>query len=149
MDNIIKDRITTLLQRIEEREQKFGDSIYNSHTDPEHFLKWGRECFPNLEADFSVYLFLTSLVDGLNFNGLYIYGTTPNADYNIYDNNLDWWDVEYQKRYLFFADDSISWFCLEADSGIYYVLDKPSGSKMEQFETLGELLVRALETSLL
>jgi len=149
MDNNNTDRILELLHRIEEREQKFGDSIYQSCSDSEYFYKWVKECFPNLEADFSAYLFLTGIADGLNFNGLYIYGITPNSEYDIYENNLDWWDVEYQKRYLFFGDDSISWFCLEADSGIYYILDKPSGSKMEQFETLGELLISALETSLL
>jgi len=149
MDNNNTDRILELLHRIEEREQKFGDSIYQSCTDSEYFYKWVKECFPNLETDFSAILFLTRIADGFNHNGLYIYGLTPTKKYNIYESNLVWWENENQKRYLFFADYDISWYCLEVSSGFYYELDKPSGSKMEQFETLGELLISALETSLL
>ena len=140
-------QIRTLLEQIV---REIGDSVYISAEDKdiESFFEWTRKVLPELRSNLSGYIEFSKIADGLSFNGLYIYSIVPRSENNIYDSNEEWWDNERQKRYLFFADDSISWYCLEISSGVFYVLDKPSGERMEHFQSFDELICRALEAVL-
>jgi hypothetical protein len=142
--------MTTLLKQIDEEEQAFGDSIYQSCSDEEvsFFSAWVSQHFSIEENKLRDYIDFSRVANALNYNGLFVYGISKENEYSIFAMNEVWWDVETQKRYLFYADDSISWYCLDVSSGVFYVLDKPSGEKMEQYQTFDELLCCALEAAL-
>jgi hypothetical protein len=142
-------RINTALKKIKEEEEQWGESAYSSYNDTTgQFAKWLSTHFDTTQFSVAEYETLSSVADGVNFNGLFIYSLNPEDKHNIYDENEDWWENEELKRYLFFADDSISWYCYNSNTNTFDVLDKPSGDKMDEHSSVGELLAVALETSL-
>jgi hypothetical protein len=144
------DSMISMLARIEEEEQIIHRSIYNQISeDAIHYFKEWLKTRVCVELDYlDAMVAFAKLADGLNFNGLFIYSLDPTANHNIYDSNADWWEVEAQRQYLFFADDDISWYCVQLEDKEFWVLDKPSGERMESFDSLDALLTAALETSL-
>jgi len=145
-------KIKLLIDKIEEIENKFGGSIFNScnESDISAFQVWIDEINLKCSHELSGFIDISRIADGLTFNGLIIYSITPDDDENsIYSMNETWWENEHLSKYLFFADDSISWFCLEISTGIFRVLDKASGEKMEEYSSFNELICRAFETMLL
>jgi hypothetical protein len=145
------ETIKILLEKIEIKKQIIKKSIYHaiSQDDICFFSKW---CSKHFNIDSEVLSECTSLAeiaDGLNYNGLFIYSLKPDEENNIYETNDIWWENEEQRKYLFFADDSISWFCWNAEDRLFYILDKPSGEKMDNFVSFAEMMTVALETTLL
>jgi hypothetical protein len=142
-------QINEIIEQIDVLKRSFGRNVYSSakEEDEEKFLDWIKDIFRG-GMDLSSYVSFSRLANGLNHNGLFFYSITPQAKNNIYDSNEEWWEVEDHRKYLFFADDSISWYCMEILSGEYYVLDKPSGEKMKSFSSFNELLYCALEAAL-
>ena len=144
---MISKNILDKLQKIDEYENQFGDSIYKqpNKSDFLYFDEWVQKNFMQV-LNLSDYLELLNITNGLNFDGLFIYSIDVKDENNIFDANEIFWEVEDQKKYLFFGDDSISWFCLDIKNRRYYVLDKPSGSIIEVLSTFSELIDRALDS---
>jgi hypothetical protein len=93
------------------------------------------------------YMEMMDRSNGLNFNGLFVYSIDKNDEENsIFENNAIIWENEHQKAYLFFGDDSMSWYCLDIKEGNYCILDKPSGDVVERFDTLFGMFDKAFET---
>jgi hypothetical protein len=147
MNNEIKD----LLDKIEEEEKQYGDSVFAKNgkaneKEIEYFKKW---IVKYSNKGFPEYIDFVKIINGLNFNGLFLYSLNKKCEYNIYESNETWWDDdEEQKRYIFIGDNDISWFCLNKDNGKYYILDKPGGTIMNEYETFAEIIIKALKISL-
>ena len=138
------NEVYAIVERIDISKRRIGRSAYSSasENDEKEFLEWLSKISPDLKDSLSGYIAFSKIANGLNYNGLFIYSITPGAKYNIYSSNEEWWDVEEQKKYLFFADDSISWYCQEISSGAFYVMNKPGGEKMEQYKSFNELFMQ-------
>jgi hypothetical protein len=146
----MNNEITSLLNRIDEAKKIINKTVFHSCTEANEkkFLEWCGEYFQNTNIDLSDFMDLSKNADGLNFNGLFIYSLNPENEYNIYDSNIEWWENEEQKGYLFLADDDTSWYCVYMQSLEFWILDKPSGEKVKQCLSLNELLISALEITL-
>ena len=98
------------------------------------------------------YIKFLSVVNGLEFNGLILYGIDEsildrkNAQTvtGYIDSNEIWYENEWQKEYMFFGDADISWYCLDVSKNVFVELDKPSGSLMQEFENFEDMLEYAL-----
>ena len=101
--------------------------------------------FPNLTLNISEIISFSRAANGLNFNGLFVYSLTPDIENNIYESNSEWWNNEHQRKYLFLADDSISWYCVDTKEAAFLVLDKPSGERINKCKTFDELILIALD----
>ena len=99
------------------------------------------------------YYRLLETTNGLDSNGLSIYGSerTPIVGYTdrfiqgLVDANLNWWDLESHKRYIFFGDASMSLYVYDREDRKYQILDRSSNDVVEEFGTFEALIHRALE----
>jgi hypothetical protein len=139
------------VEQIESEKQTMGKSIYRSVSDQDitYFKNWFVIRFPQIEMDFATFIEFTKKSDGLNFNGLFVYSLSKKDTHNIYDENEEWWENEDRKKYIFFADDNISWYCFDTENKQYLILDKPGGEMMEQYSQFDEMFACALETAIL
>lgn len=93
--------------------------------------------------------------NGLDFNGTVIYGvdkqheSVEESSAGLLETNEIWYENEWQKRYIFFGDSSIAWYCYDRIERSYIELDKPSGSFIQSYECFDAMLDDALETTLL
>jgi len=144
------NRLKEVIEKIDLSQRVFDDTVYASinENDKAFFINWVNRICPNNKMDFSTFILFCEIANGLNNNGLFIYSIIQQSENNIYISNEDWWDVPENRNYIYFGDDDISWYCLEVSKGDYYVLDKPSGEKMHKYDSLEELLLFALTTSL-
>ncbi|MDR1450991.1 MAG: YrhA family protein [Helicobacteraceae bacterium] len=145
----MNEKINDLLDKIEEIEKEYGKNIYTqiekaNESEIKFFNDW---IVKYLENGFSEYIDFIKVINGLNFNGLYIYSLNKKINYNIYESNEIWRENELG-QYIFFADDDISWYCFNRNNGKYYLLDKPSGDIMNEYKTFDEIIIRALKISL-
>lgn len=95
--------------------------------------------------------------NGLDFNGLVIYG----VDVNLLDDhegeelqgfvetNKIWHENDWQKQYIFFGDSDTAWYCLDLKKEIYHALDKPSGTLIQAYDSFDSMFNEALQTALL
>ncbi len=143
---------TEILKQIEENLKKYGESLNSAASEIE--IKYLIE---NVKKMFEVdlpeqYVKFLRTVDGLDFDGLTIYGvdqslleTKPSEPvYGFIETNEVWYENEEQKKYLFFGDSDISWYCLNLSTGKYEVRDKPSGTVMEIYEDFDSMVKGAL-----
>jgi hypothetical protein len=150
-ESMMKEQIMDLLNKIEEDERKYEESIFNKNgkaNDKEinNFKKW---ILKHCENEFSEYNDFAKIINGLNYNGLFLYSLNKKSEYNIYKSNEEWWnDNEDIQEYIFFGDDDISWYCKNKNDGKYYILDKPDGSIMNEYGTFDEIIIKALHISL-
>ncbi|PGA10766.1 YrhA family protein [Bacillus toyonensis] len=146
-----------LILEIEKIEKSFNDKLNTPATDTEvHRLrKHLKEKFNvDLPSEYEEFL---KTVNGLDFNGLVIYGVDPSLldterDEQIcgfIDTNEIWYENEFQKEYLFFGVSNIAWFCKNLSEGTYLELDKPSGTVMKTYNDFNTMLEEALKTALL
>ncbi len=113
--------------------------------------KWSHIDIPNTYVEF------LNLINGLDFNGLVIYGVDKvllekeieEDVHGFIETNEYWYENEWQKQYLFFGDSDTSWYCYDLKEDQYVELDKPSGTLMQEFEGFGIMLDDALNTALL
>ena len=102
------------------------------------------------------YIDFLSLINGLEYNGLILYGidenivdkTNKQKVTGYIDSNEIWYENEWQKKYIFFGDGNISWFCFDISKNNYVELDKPSGELQQEFSGFAEMIEYALESSL-
>ncbi|MBJ8107568.1 MULTISPECIES: YrhA family protein [Bacillus cereus group] len=146
-----------LILEIEKIEKSFNDKLNTPATDTEvHRLrKHVKEKFNvDLPSEFEEFI---KNVNGLDFNGLVIYGVDPSLldterdelISGLIDTNEIWYENEFQKEYLFFGDSNIAWFCKNLSDGTYLELDKPSGTVMKTYNDFNTVLEEALKITLL
>ena len=143
--------IIELLEKLEKNEKKYGGSIFNDNEkandeEIEYFNNWFKKLF---KKGFLEYIEFIKTINGFNNNGLYVYSINKKCDYSIYELNETWWDANDElMQYIFFGDSDISLYCKNVKKEKYYVLDKGSGSVMEEYEIFDEIMVEALKIAL-
>ena len=147
----------TKLQEIIDINNRFNERINNGATDED--IKVFLENIEDNDVQNALQSYLTFLkvVNGLEFNGYIFYGIdqhllsyTPKQQINGFiDNNEVWNDLEWERKYVFFGDSSISWYVYDIESTKYYELDKPSGDVMETYDSLELMLDKVLVEALL
>lgn len=74
----------------------------------DEFIKWASEKTRN-QAFINDYIDLMKINNGLQYNGLLIYNINQDDQSNsVYAANRIWWELEWNRRYIFLADSSIS-----------------------------------------
>ncbi|MFB5763711.1 YrhA family protein [Paenibacillus medicaginis] len=95
-------------------------------------------------------------VNGIEFNGLKIYGIDNNfldsqpvnqVD-SFFDANETWESIKDEDELIFFGDSDIAWYCFNATKKSFVELDKPSGELMETFNNFGAMLESAFSVAL-
>ncbi|HFU7053823.1 TPA: YrhA family protein [Bacillus cereus] len=146
-----------LILEIEKIEKSFNDKLNTPVTDSE-VQKLRERMKENFNVDLpSEYEEFLKTVNGLDFNGLVLYGvdsylldTERNESIcGLIDTNGIWYENEFQKEYLFLGDSDIAWFCKKLSEGTYLELDKPSGTVMETYNDFNTMLEEALKPTLL
>ncbi|AXF33470.1 YrhA family protein [Bacillus subtilis] len=146
-----------LLEEIRKTEAKYGDELNSPVTDQEirNFEEAVLGKFPVNEIPSGYKKFLQT-VNGLDFNGLVIYGLdqellreeNDEEVYGFIETNEQWHENDEQKKYLFFGDSDTAWYCLDVIKNEYLELDKPSGTPMNKFDDFNVMLADALKVSL-
>ncbi|NMV97930.1 YrhA family protein [Bacillus velezensis] len=146
-----------LLEEIRKTEAKYGDELNSPVTDKElsNFDEVVLSKFPINEIPLGYKKFLQT-VNGLDFNGLVIYGLdqellreeNDEEVYGFFETNEQWHENDEQKKYLFFGDSDTAWYCLDVIENAYLELDKPSGTLMNKFNDFNAMLADALKVSL-
>ncbi|KAA0770241.1 SMI1/KNR4 family protein [Bacillus sp. BB51/4] len=146
-----------LIVDIEKIEKSFNDKLNTPATDSE--VQKLKECMKeNFNIDLpSEYEEFLKTVNGLDFNGLVLYGVDSylldierdESICGLIETNEIWYENEFQKEYLFLGDSDIAWFCKKLSDGTYLELDKPSGTVMETYNDFNTMLEEALKTALL
>ncbi|MBC1487230.1 SMI1/KNR4 family protein [Listeria seeligeri] len=134
------------ISRIRTIEQEFGNKIPNpiSKREYEKILEWLKENFGFDE--FNDYYNFLSQVNGLSFNGLYLYGFQPeHPNIDLINSNIIWREHNWTKKFLFLGDDEISFYVWNSEEESFQILDKPGGDVMEEYENLTEMFEEALK----
>ncbi|MBC1490181.1 hypothetical protein HCJ52_14285 [Listeria sp. FSL L7-1485] len=137
------------ISRIRTIEQEFGNEIPNpiSKSEYENILKWLKENFGFDE--FNDYYNFLSQVNGLSFNGLYLYGFQPeHPNIDLINSNIIWREHNWTKKFLFLGDDEISFYVWNSEEESFQILDKPGGDVMEEYENLNEIFEEALKIAI-
>ncbi|POO70394.1 YrhA family protein [Bacillus velezensis] len=146
-----------LLEEIRKTEAKYGDELNSPVTDKElsNFDEVVLGKLPINEIPSGYKKFLQT-VNGLDFNGLVIYGLdevfleeeNDEEVQGFIETNKQWHESDEQKKYLFFGDSDTAWYCLDVIENAYLELDKPSGTLMNKFNDFNAMLADALKVSL-
>ncbi|RXZ01517.1 YrhA family protein [Fictibacillus sp. S7] len=146
-----------LLTEIEKIEKKYGSSLREPASDTE-IRKMNdniHQRLGNITITQSYIEFLQK-VNGLDFNGLVIYG----IDEDFLDNEIDeelhgfietneiWYENDWQKKYIFYGDSDTAWYCFDLKEQLYVELDKPSGTLIQSYDSFDSMLSDAIETVL-
>ncbi|ARV98977.1 SMI1/KNR4 family protein [Bacillus subtilis] len=146
-----------LLEEIRKTEAKYGDELNSTVTDQEirNFEEavLGKFLVKEIPLEYKKFL---QTVNGLDFNGLVIYGLdqellrkeNDEEVYGFIETNEQWHENDEQKKYLFFGDSDTAWYCLDVIENEYLELDKPSGTLMNKFNDFNAMLADALKISL-
>ncbi|MDH4420345.1 YrhA family protein [Bacillus cereus] len=144
-----------LILEIEKIEKSFNDKLSTPATDSEvqKLREHAKEKFNvDLPSEYKEFL---KIINGLDFNGLVLYGVDSplletEKDEQIcgfIDTNEIWYENEFQKEYLFFGDSNIAWFCKNLSDSTYLELDKPSGTVMNTYNDFNTMLEEVLKTA--
>lgn len=144
-----------LLIEIEKIEEKYGTRLRNpaSDTEIEKMEKNFQRKFGNIVLPESYREFLKR-INGLDFNGLVIYGVdevlleseVDEEVHGLIETNELWYENETQKQYIFYADSDTVWYCYDLKEGVYVELDKPSGTLIQSYDSFESMLSDALES---
>ncbi|MGG4491314.1 YrhA family protein [Metabacillus idriensis] len=146
-----------LLIEISRIEEKYGSSLRNPALDTEiQKLKENTQKELGNIHFFESYIKFLKKANGLDFNGLVVYGVDKillekEIDDNIdgfIETNLTWHENDWQKQYVFFGDSDTVWYCYDLNKGTWLELDKPSGTVIQSFDNFDSMFDDALETSL-
>lgn len=145
------------LQEIIEEKNFYGEKV-NVAATKEEIAIFVKEVKTEIHADLpDDYTKILEQVNGLEFNGFILYGIDedllskrPNQSiYGLIEYNKIWYENEWQKRYIFIGESSISWYVYDLTECKYVELDNPSGEEVEEFSSLacmvGKILSDALE----
>lgn len=144
------------LQEIIQEEELYGEKVNIGATKKEIaiFFKAAKsELNVDLPND---YVKILKRVNGLEFNGLILYGIDqyllskqPNQSINgLIENNKLWYENEWQKKYIFIGESSVSWYVYDLEESKYLELDNPSGEEIEVFSGLECMVEKMLSDAL-
>ncbi|MDM5155674.1 YrhA family protein [Bacillus sp. DX1.1] len=145
-----------MLLKIEKIEKKYNSKLNTPATNAE-VQKLRERVKESFNVDLlSEYEEFLKTVNGLEFNGLVIYGVDSSlldaerneTVYGFLETNEIWYENGFQKVYLFLGDSDVAWYCKKLSDGTYLELDKPSGTLMETYSDFNTMLEEALKTSL-
>lgn len=145
------------LEEIIREEAKYGEKINEGAKENEIQLlidKLKEELNFTLPEE---YIDTLKIVNGLEYNGFIFYGIDEEllerefeqSINGLIDNNLVWYDNEWEHPYLFLGDSSISWYVYDMERKMYFELDKPSGNEIKSFDALEDLLDTMFSDALL
>jgi len=146
-----------MILEIEKIEKSFNGKLNTPATDTE-VQRLRERVKENFNVDLpSEYEEFLKTVNGLDFDGLVLYGVDPSLletereeqICGLIETNEIWYENEFQKEYLFLGDSNIAWFCKNLSDGTYLELDKPSGTVMETYDDCNTMLEEALKVTLL
>lgn len=146
-----------MVLEIKKIEKSFNDKLNTPATDSE-VQKLRERMKESYNVDLpSEYEEFLKTVNGLDFNGLVLYGVDSylldterdESICGLIETNEIWYENEFQKEYLFFGDSNIAWFCKSLSDGTYLELDKPSGTVMNTYNDFNTMLEEALKITLL
>ncbi|EJS69471.1 MULTISPECIES: YrhA family protein [Bacillus] len=112
--------------------------------------KFGEDVLPQQYCEF------LKTVNGIEFNGLIIYGIDQsfldfkpiNQVDSFFDANEIWESIKEEDELIFFGDSDIAWYCYNVSKKKFVELDKPSGEHMETFCDFDTMLKSALSAAL-
>ncbi|WP_379153721.1 YrhA family protein [Paenibacillus sp. sgz5001063] len=112
--------------------------------------KFGRDVLPQQFYD------LLQTVNGVEFNGLKIYGIDQqfldskpiNEVDSFFDANETWESIKDENELIFFGDSDIAWYCYNVSEKTFVELDKPSGELMKTFCDFNSMLESAFSVAL-
>ena len=147
----------TKLEEIKNLNSRFGERINDGATDEDIKILLENIEDRDIKEALEPYLSFLKVVNGLEFNGYILYGidsnllsyTTKQQINGIIDNNEVWNDLEWETKYLFLGDSSMSWYVYDVEAGKYFELDKPSGDVMESYDSLDAMLTKVLEDAVM
>jgi len=145
----MKNTVRKKLEIINNDANQYGETIFKNadKEDVLYFEKWWSTEMKNIGQP-KEYLDLIKEINNFDYDGLSFYSIDKKNDNNFYKNNEIYWENEYLREYIFLGEDSISWYCQSLVENHFLILDKPSGSIIEEFETLSEMIIKALESIL-
>ena len=96
-------------------------------------------------------------VNGLEFNGFILYGIDPfllssepqQQISGLIDNNKIWYENEWQRKFVFLGESSISWYVFDTEKRSYCELDRPSGDVVSVFRDAEDMLEHVLSDALM
>lgn len=144
------------LQEIIQEEKLYGEEVNIGATE-EEIEMFFKEVKAVLNVDLpNDYARILEQVNGLEFNGFILYGIDqnllskqPNQSINgLIENNELWHENEWQKKYIFIGESSISWYVYDLEECKYVELDNPSGEENEVFSGLECMVERILSDAL-
>lgn len=145
------------LEELKAENARFGEKMNNGISGKEaHTLIVKAEEELNVSLP-SEYISILKVVNGVEFNGFIIYGAdeeflnnAPSQMVNgLIDNNKVLYENEWQKKYLFLGESSISWYAYDAATQKYLELDKPSGDVVKEYTTFDDLLKKIFTDALM
>ncbi|MCY9056113.1 SMI1/KNR4 family protein [Bacillus spizizenii] len=137
-----------LIDDIRKIERRYGDELNSSASDQEiEKLEVSAQKKFNTNIP-DGYKELLRNVNGIDFNGLVIYGAGIENLYEFFNENEIIHNNNHNKRYLFFADSDLSWFCLDLISEEFLELDKQSGMEVGKYQSFDDMIVNALKIAL-
>lgn len=144
------------LQEIIQEKKIYGEKVNIGATEEEIGM-----FFKEVKAELNVdlpndYANILELVNGLEFNGFILYGIDqillskqPNQSINgLIEYNKIWYENEWQKKYIFIGESSISWYAYDFVECKYAELDNPSGRENEVFSSLEDMVEKILSDAL-
>ena len=144
------------LQEIIQEKKIYGEKVNIGATEEEIGM-----FFKEVKAELNVdlpndYANILKLVNGLEFNGFILYGIDqsllskqPNQSINgLIEYNKIWYENEWQKKYIFIGESSISWYAYDFAECKYAELDNPSGRENEVFSSLEDMVEKILSDAL-
>lgn len=145
------------IEEIRKRKSKYNQKMNEAATENE-LKKFNIESQKSLGYFFpDDYLMTLRIINGLEYNGTILYGIDESL-LEIESNqritgaihtNLEWYELEENRSYIFLGEDEISWYVLDKTGGNYRIMSKPSGDHLSEYSVLSDLLDKMLEESLL
>ncbi|MEH7061772.1 YrhA family protein [Bacillus wiedmannii] len=148
-----REKISHISKKREKRNRKFNLPI--NEKELSKFRKSVVEKFGEDVLPQQYYEFLKT-VNGIEFNGLIIYGIDQsfldfkpiNQVDSFFDANEIWESIKEEDELIFFGDSDIAWYCYNVSKKKFVELDKPSGEHMETFCDFDTMLKSALSAAL-
>jgi len=136
------------LQMIREKMKKYGYALNNGVAENVilPFKDAVYEKFNYLLP--SDYLEFLKLMNGFDFNGSIVYGidqefadnTTCQEINGFISYNEIWYENEWLKKYAFLGEGEMNWYVYNIENNQFQLLDKPSGSLLEEYSSFNALI---------